>query len=343
MLSAIATSDWHLDKFHTAHALRKYFPDRQDIDLQFAEIEKPFEYAVENGIDNIFVLGDLGENHVLSAEAKVGLLTLLFKYDGVLNIHIILGNHDVSDIRTNSLALVKLLTEHEKFETVHLYAKQKRVSIGEVEINMMPFPHTRPSTRGVAINLAHVEALNAVRDNGNKITKGGIDFGSDPDWYWISGHLHTYQKFKRGVFCGAPYQCTFGENLPCGFLHIKAKTVGEEIRVKTKFINSNPAFTLNNFEVNGRADWDELETDPLTFYKIHVAEGVVVPEDIRTRYPNIVDIVGDKKHTEQIVTEMCDMPVLDFNTGLEDFLNRDLEPEQVKRGLELVKEASTEC
>ena len=55
-MEAVVTTDWHLD------VLKNIFQTdpEQGIKLQIKDIEKPFEYAIENGIKTVIVSGDIG-------------------------------------------------------------------------------------------------------------------------------------------------------------------------------------------------------------------------------------------------------------------------------------------
>jgi DNA polymerase II small subunit/DNA polymerase delta subunit B len=64
------------------------------------------------------------------------------KYDGVLNIYIIPGNHDYNRIGVHSMKLLELLCVKNKFETVHLYVTPTKVTIDGEKFNFVPFPYT---------------------------------------------------------------------------------------------------------------------------------------------------------------------------------------------------------
>lgn len=333
MLEGIVTSDWHLDRYHISRDLNQYFPERQDIDIQMNEIGKAFDYAISNGIPNVFIGGDIGETYELTPAAEVALLTLLLRFDGTLNIYIILGNHDVADIETNSLSIIRLLEKNNKFQTVYLFKEPELVNVDGVPVNMLPFPHTDP-LQDNAINFAHVSAKNAKNDNGRRITDGyDVDFSKGNN-FWISGHLHSYQKSSRGFYCGSPYQRSFGENLPCGFVHFRSGFKQSKLRVQHKFINSRVGITLNNIHIASRNDWKNIRKDRYAFYKVTVGD-VTVPNDIRERYPNIVSIKGDTVQIREF-KETQEIPEIDMVAGLRTFLAKEgLTDEAVERGVQI--------
>lgn len=324
IMEAVITSDWHLDCFNT-RAYSSYFPQRSDLDYQVAELRKPFEYAIDHGIRNVFVLGDIGDKHVLSVDAQLALLDLLVAYDGVLNTYIIHGNHDYSDINTRSLSLFDMLNTYKKFKTVNLFDTEELV-IDRVLCRFLSYPNKEIGVKS-ALNLFHLDVNGAVAGTA-KITRG-IDA---PPTYSISGHIHEHQVVGKTIYCGSPYQVDFGNKLPKGFLHIRAKSPHE---LRYKFINSGPRIELRKLSVNSDRDWSRLSRDKHHLYKIVVASHIQIPSTIRTDYPNILDISGRYEQPEQ--QEVAEIRPTD---GLETFLfNSGLSDIQVNRGLSLVDEA----
>ena len=335
MLSAIVTSDWHLDAYYYHKSIRTNFSERKDVEIQVAEIEKTFDYATENGISHVFMLGDISDKHELTTEAHDAVLRLLFKYDGLLNIHIVPGNHDISSIHTCSLSLLKTIADHNKFSTVKIYTEPTSTVIDDVRCNLLPFPHNKPLDDQDSLIFCHLETKNAKTDNGKTVKKGDADF-SRYSGFWVSGHLHGYQKTDNYLYCGAPYQVDFGESLPCGFVHIKVKS--NPLKVAHKFINSRPAIRLKNIRISSREDWNRISDDINILYKVVVDDDVSVPANIRIRYPNIVYITDRELDIHQIKVQ--DLPTIDLDTGLDSFLiSRKLDDQQVQRGIDLVKEA----
>lgn len=340
MLSAIVTSDWHLDAYYHSSSLRHAFTDRGDVVFQVKEIEKPFDYALENTIEHVFILGDIGDRHILTEDSRNAVLTTLLKYDGLLNIHIITGNHDVSTIDTNSLSILRILDQHNRFKSIRVYDKTEQIVVDGVTCNMVPFPFTESGfTDEKAVNFCHLETRTGKMNNGMSTKKWDIDF-SERGGFWVSGHLHRHQTGKNYVYCGAPYQLNFGSSLPCGFIHIKVRS--DPFAFKHKFINQRPAISLKNVHIEQRSDWSLVTKDPSILYKVSVADDMVVPTDIRTRFPNIVKIAGKELKINEF-NESQDIPVIEVDTGLDDFLrSRELSDEQVERGISIVQQALTQ-
>lgn len=336
MLSAVVTGDWHLDAYHMSNILNPYFDGRTDIDMQMSEIGKPFEYALENGIQHVFVVGDIGHKHVLTAEAHDAVLRLLLHYDGMLDIHILLGNHDVNDIRSNSMSLLSTLAQYKKFSSTYVYFKPVNKIIDGVSVNILPFPYTVPTTKKPSLNFCHLTFRGSKNDNGNIAKGGDIDVGGSKS-YWVSGHLHGYQKSGKYVYCGSPTQITFGETLPCGFIELDAEP--DPLRVSHKFVNSRPALRLVNERIGCRDDWANLVDEKGLLYKVWVEQDVVIPTDIRVRYPNIMAIVGDTPQVQDFIATQ-DVQEVSVDTGLKAYLlEKGLSDKQAIKAIGIVKKA----
>ena len=329
-MEAVVTTDWHLD------ALKNIFQTdpEQGIKLQIKDIEKPFEYAVENGIKNVIVPGDIGQTDELSSLAKFYFLNLLMRYDGILNIFIIPGNHDYNHIGVHSLKLLELLCIKNKFETIHLYTKPTKVNIDGENFHFIPFPFAN----GIAdhINVAHIEPKDARRDNGRKVTNGK-DLG---DMQWIIGHLHMYQNLKNALLPGTLYQCNFGEKRPKGFAHIKVR----KGVLKHKFIEIEPSFTFNTLEVETVEDWAKISKVETDFYRVYIKSSLTIPDEIYN-YANVLQISGKiieavEGNESAEIGEDAKL-IEDDDDSLQDYLTSTyrFNKYQLKRSMTLISEA----
>jgi DNA repair exonuclease SbcCD nuclease subunit len=331
-MDAVVTTDWHLD------VLKNIFQNdpEQGIKLQMKDIEKTFEYAIENGIKTVIVPGDIGQSDELSSLAKFYFLNLLMKYDNVLDIYIIPGNHDYNHVGVHSLKLLELLCVRNKFNTVHLYTKPTKVTIEGEKFHFIPFPYAN----GIEghINVAHIEPKDAKRDNGRKVTNGK-DLG---DMQWIIGHLHMYQNLKNAVLPGTLYQCNFGEKQPKGFVHIKVR----KGVLKHKFIEIDPSFTFNTLEVEDASDWAKISKVETAFYRIYIKSSLTIPDEIYN-YSNVLQISGkiieaSNDDESGIVSEDAKL-IEDDDESLQDYLGSTyrFNKFQIKRSMALISEART--
>lgn len=341
MLRGLVTSDWHLDG-----GLTRIFP-LNSLEKQLREIEKVFQYAVENDIRHIFIPGDLSDKARLSETTLIALVTLLMKYDKHVSAWYSLGNHDVAHVGKTSLDVLKMFADSGVFKNVHLFSTPETMEIDGVTVGFVPFPHkAAPKTKRPKLVFAHVEEPGAMGDYGVPLRSASMKLSRGEGDYVFSGHLHTYQVLKKArmVYNGALYQKTFGESVNKGFVEFQAKYKAGELLVRHDFINNKPQFRLDTVKIEESTDWDKLEHGEHVFYRIYLGEGVVAPKDIVREFPNIVQLNGttyrggNSIETEKMAVE--DIPKITPLTGLVDYLMRyELTKREIKVAVGMVKEA----
>ena len=343
-LQGVITSDWHLG------GMKKVFANPTT--KQIVEIHKPYQYAAEHGIEHVFMPGDMSDIPVLSNHDLISLVTLLLTYDGAIHTHMILGNHDVAGVHQTSMDVLRVMAENAMFERFHLYFKPTIVKIEGIHVCFMPFPNNKvPVSPKPPLVFAHIETAGAVGDNGRLLKGGDEKFIRQPRDFIFSGHLHQHQylKEKRIAYGGSLFQKNFGEALPKGFLDFNAKYVaGGKLVVTYEFINSRPNFTLETKLIQSSEEWESLSKDESIRYKILVGEGVVVPKDITTVFPNIIYINGASSRTKVNMdgtvdngsVTLKDLPTFSVRTGLSKYLrDAELSPKQIGLAKSLVREA----
>lgn len=322
MFEFIVTSDWHLGK------LERFYP-QDHIDRQIVELHKPFIYAAENSIDTVIIPGDISDTPNMDEKALLAFVNLIYEYDSSINIIYIAGNHDFADARKTSLDLLYSLVKRKAFKNLEIYLKPKQLVKHGVVCNFLPYPcnESLPSNKP-ALNFAHIERAGALMDNGRPSRlRSDHDFKCPEEDFTISGHLHTYQYLKdsRTLFPGSTTQVKFDDTPVKGFCHCKARYKNGELKVAHTFVNSKPNFTLKRFVVETDSDWLKIENDKYAIYEVRLAEGVIVPANIRTKCPNIYSILGEKlkKSHEEIansVTTVGNIKKFTPTTGLTKFL-----------------------
>lgn len=343
MLEGIASSDWHFE------GLKKHFANHDERIL--TEIDKIYQYAIRNGIRHVFVPGDIADTPTLPFESYIGLVLFLKKYDGLIDTHYIAGNHDFSDIDKTSLDFLKVLCDTGYFKSFHLYLKPERVIVDDVPVNFLPYPclETLSSGRKGALNFAHVEYSGAIGDNGRTL-KTKHELAVIDNDFTVSGHIHQYQFMgsKRAVYCGNPFQKNFGEALPKGFIHFKAKNVKGRIEFKHKFVDNKPNFILQNVDIEDMSDLKKLKDDDNIRYKLRVAQDIVLPSDIMLQYPNITGGIfyasGQKASIEEDLKELIvEKSNIRIDTGLKRYLSsQGFDNKQIKEARTLVNEAKNQ-
>lgn len=313
MLHGIVTSDWHLE------ALENHFSN--SVDIQLADIDRILQYAVSNGIKYVFVPGDISDKAKMTDDTKRKLLQLLLRYEGVLDIYYIGGNHDWADHTSTSMDLIATLCEWDFLKSFHIYLKPEQIELEDIVINMLPYPATESiKSRRPCLNFCHTETVGAMGDNGRPL-KTDHDLVVGENDVTISGHIHLWQflKVKNFLYCGSPYQKNFGEGPDKGFIEFKIKEKGKKLDFKFRFIPTKPSFILQTVLIKEQSDFSDLETNPNIRYRLYVAEGVVVPTDLRVRVPNIAQVLGTSK-SQSLVLEEKHIATTDPREGLRPFL-----------------------
>lgn len=346
-LRAVVTADWHLD------GMNKSLSNATDV--QIRELHKPFRYAQEHGIPNVFIPGDASDTPKLSEHSFIALLTLLLTYDSSLNVWYMLGNHDIHSREKASMDVLRVFHDNGFFKNFRLMYAPTVEKVDGVHVAFVPFPFLEvPKCPRPPLVFAHVETVGAIGDNGLPLRMKEDTLVRQDGDFVISGHIHQYQhlKKKRLVYCGSPYQKNFGESLPKGFIEFEAKYVSGKLKVDHTFINSKPGFTLETVVVKTEADWDLLTDDPSRRYKVLVDRSeVVIPKNLTTRYPNIVMINGidttvkvemNRDGVESITN--TNLPKISMKTGLVQYLKSSgLERDQRIMARSLVEAAMQEC
>lgn len=296
-LEGIATSDWHF------MGLSKHFPNHVERTLR--EIDKIYKYALDHGVKHIFVPGDISDSPNMPWEVYIQLVSFLKKYDGLLNTYYICGNHDFSEHGKTSMDFLASLQSHGFFKTFNLFLSPTSKVIDGVTVNFLPYPcnESLESDRA-CLNFSHISYNGALGDNGRRL-RVKDEFVQDPRDFNISGHIHLYQYFesKRGLFCGNPFQKNFGESLPKGFVHFRAKDEGKSkpLSFKHKFVNNEPDFELRCETIEKTSDFAKLNKSNGIRYKLFVDPSVILPKNLLVDYPNITGGIFDIKSKNKAI------------------------------------------
>lgn len=332
-MKAITIGDLHLD------GLAKYFPSNH-LELQFAEIRKPLNYAISHGIRHVFFLGDIGENTELSYDAISAFIKFLSEYQDKFVFHFLLGNHDFAENGVHCMTPFVTMVNCGLLKNVHIYEKKTKLKIQGAKFNLCPYPYSQGEDEHV--NMGHFSTPGATLDNGYK-EKEGTKIRKRHKW--VLGHLHT----PHGNFNGTLYQLGFPERLPKGFGVITASNKSGKLKFKREFIQTDPAFKLINLAIESKSDLKQIEKNPLYLYRLVVKSSFELPDNLMTKYPNIFKIVGvkNKKDFEAIIADENKVSLIDDNGELPSekkllkltFKKKGLSKTQYSRGLELVSKA----
>ena len=315
----VTVGDAHLDK------LENLFPANH-LELQVAEIDKVYKYAIKKGVPNVVWLGDVAHKERLTEESRIALYSILTRYDGLVNTYIILGNHDVAREGFHSLQFFVKLYETGKFKSVHIFKAGTQLVLNKVPVNFLPYPLTKalpydgPCDK--TLNFAHLERPGAKRDNGMLIQKGDGVRQKD-DNVWVIGHLHTPQKLGLTWYSGTLFQTNFGESLPKSFLHARVRNVKGLLKWKIVEIPNDPAFKLINLKIESKSDLKKIDDNPLHLYKLFIKKGVQIDYDLASKHKNLYNTPTTYSNEKELV-EQQEVVELEINHSLTDGLRQEL-------------------
>lgn len=332
--TGVAIGDLHLD------ALTKYWPNANR--MQLDSVRGVVDHARRKGATEVVFLGDVAEGirdntgnaMRLSEPAQCELLALLLELDGVINTHVILGNHDWASEGSHSLQMFMELQRHEVFKRTRFYAAEERVKIGGVRCALLPYPCKEPPSN-TQLAFAHYEVSGAAGDNGRVVHSEHEHRYGCP---FIQGHLHTHQRVRRHHYPGTLYQKSFGENEDKGFAMFSHSGSTFDYAWQEHGV----PFTLRNLRINTREDFKQLTKDPLIMYKLFIHQDVRVPDNLLTSYPNVVNRLAYATEEEAAVLEHEEFLTenqridLDSRVVLPDYLkSKGATRTQIERGMQI--------
>lgn len=327
--------------------LKRFFPDNH-IQITKNELVKPLNYATQRAIPNVIFGGDLSDTPFLSQSYFKMLVNLFIEYKHLM-FYLMLGNHDYEDQDNHSLQFIELCISLGILSNVRVITKPEIIKIGKVPCNFSPFPYEDFKYKKPCLNFGHIEVKGSVRDNFSRSKKGRIF--SRKNQFTILGHIHKNQVVDKSVVHpGALFQMTFGESLPKYFLVGSFKLKDEKLKKEYKFVQTTPDFELIKLKVEVKSDFSKIENNPMKFYTLNVAEGLVVPKNLTVKFPNVLDIKGLKDgellsvYNKSLPEEMYEGSNIvqdllgDPLWGLKVFLKQEgLDKDQRKRAMILVE------
>lgn len=267
-------------------------------------------YAKDEGIKHIFLLGDIFETPYPSDTTKIEILKLLDDKD--LFFYIILGNHEWSSNELNSLELLSYLA-NTKYSNVSIFLQPTCRKIGGLRFQFLPFPCEKPISDKKSICLAHTGFDGFLTDSGRQVKGTKLDKKHS----WFVGHLHLRQG---NIYPGSILQNNFGETEDKYFFHCIAENEGS---IQVKAVAIPQTYKLKKVIIKTDSDWKKLKPNPNIYYKIDVKNDLVIPN--LEKY-NIVNIGYFKKETELSDTELVlskeEMEICNPTLYLSSFLKK---------------------
>ena len=336
-MKAIFITDLHLDGMNSALGASANT-------LIMNEVARVEAWALRNGIDNIFYLGDIGNTPELSYEAQQLLIRQWAFHSDYFTRYIISGNHDYAEDGVHSLSVLQEAVDKGMFgDRVRIYTKPAKLKIEGLKVQLLPYPYTEASPDAQLV-LGHFAVSGSQRDNGMVITDGVEPL---PKATYVCGHLHKPHSVGKVRYPGTLFQRDFGASLPKSFTYLEAEVEGKHADIQLHVVPHEPAFTLTNLIVETAADLKLVDDNPLHKFKLFLSAAVRLPENFLLNHPNVIrhDTYKSKRELKVKVAhdkvEDDDVALDDPFAGLpEYFESTDIEPGVLKRALDIADEIS---
>lgn len=293
-------------------------------DLMLGCVRAVFQYAVDNGVPHVVFLGDIGDEPSLGDYCELKLLELLHEFDDQVEIHIMLGNHDVEQKHVHSLCKVEWMASIGAFKTVHVYTEHVTKELDGVPVEFMSWPAHEPQLPN-SLCFAHLERPGALRDNGTPIDDDHGIPEPETDNIWVMGHLHTYQKVGSSTYYpGTLYQTSFGEQPDKYRCHYRVRMAKGKPELKFRSMDSESPFKLINLDVTDVSDLKGLDPNPLIKYRILYGPEVNLPDSFLRQHPNVVDArpYATKVERDELIIETDSINYTVFDSLDQYLLNR---------------------
>jgi len=231
------------------------------------ELRGPCNYAVERGIQHVFMLGDTCSKPRMSYESHIALLGLLDEFPS-LHFHFILGNHDMYGDDPAAGHSLQLLMQARR-PNVSVYTKPTKKLIDGCKVQFLPFPHR--SFDPHALNIAHVDVAGAVNDNGRPVKSD-----DESKAVAIIGHIHKAQRVRNTYFPGTLYQTRYGESEDKSFAHVRFNSPRD---YNVQLRRHDPAVLLRTLIVKSKEDLDNADASPHILYRLIISDGADVTQE----------------------------------------------------------------
>ena len=350
VFSFAAIGDLHLG----SSRLNNLFSEEKALDMQISCLKNAVENAKDEGLESVFLLGDVFDSKPSTA-AMLGLLMFIYEealIDTSPVFHIIPGNHDTLANGATTLDLLKFLTKQNPIkDKVKVYTAAKTNTF-PIPVDFLPWPSTNPLGKSPRVCVGHFGIKGAVMDNGY-VMQEKDDPGTvvkDDGNRWILGHLHTMQQIGNVYYPGTLYQTKFGENENKMWARVNIRRKGKHLEWKIDERKAERVFTLGTLAASERKYLKKLpKPTKNTVWRILCAPGMKMPDEFAKSREDVVEVrqtgmsndMDDLDLNAAVKADGTDFfsPLL----GLDEFLaGRGLSKKDVKRAKRLVKTAMKE-
>ncbi|QBQ74571.1 recombination endonuclease [Burkholderia phage BcepSauron] len=308
MAEFVGVGDLHLSDQTGDGGLSKYVENSDRVILN--EVRRgPIKYAQENGIDKLFLYGDVCNGTRMSYQAMRELVALLNEYPDI-EFHVILGNHDMfSELAENGHSLELLILFG--LPNFRLYTEPTQVKIDRALVNFLPYPST--AFQPGHLNVFHNEVYGSKTDSGRVHKKEG---SPKSKLIAVGGHLHTAHSVRNTHYSGTLYQTNFGESLPKYFHHINYRNDTDN---EIELIEHDPRFKLHTVVISCRDDLATIPRGKRDLVKLVIQDGadvsaadyagrqnIVIVKNFRSKEDLRAVLTEDLNNAEELVIQVDD-------------------------------------
>jgi len=230
-----------------------------------------FPHLVTEGIDTIIHLGDIVDRRKYISYVTLRRMKEMFidKCDEHnIDLHVIIGNHDVPYKNTNEINSMKELFRD---GAVKSYDKPATVNFDGHDILIMPWINAQNYADAVKameetpaqIMMSHLEVAGALMDRGN-VNSHGMEVSMFKKFETVfSGHFHHKNKIGNVQYLGCPYEMTWIDYQDTKGFHIYDTETRDIEMIKNPFSMFHKAF----YDDNGKTIEQILKDEDFGSYK----------------------------------------------------------------------------
>lgn len=260
---------------------------------QLAFMDTMIDYCISEKIKTIVQLGDVFDRRKYTNHAVFDLWEEQFfekLQKNKINIHILLGNHDVFFKNTNKVNSPSMFLS--KYDNITIYEEPTTVAFGKTEFLILPWICDDNYAKSIeAIHDSKAEiAFGHLELSGFEMYRGQtMQHGMDRSLFSgfkkvISGHYHTISEQDNVKYAGCPFELTWADyNDPRGFFEMDTST-GD-----LKFIqNTNSMFARLEYDDTGKDDeyWKTFDVSKLSGKYVKL---IVVHKNDPYQFDRLVD------------------------------------------------------
>lgn len=280
-----------------------------------------FPHLEKNNIKTLFHLGDIVDrrkfvNYVILNRWRSKFFDRLRDMD--IEVHAIVGNHDIPYKNTNEINAIDELFSH--YKNLHVYRECAEIEVDGLKIALVPWMN--PSNYASSVEfMRNTEAeivFGHFEINGFEVHHGQVfDSGLDRDLFnrfdmVMSGHFHLKSTQGSIFYLGSPYQMTWADyNTERGFHYFDTKTRDLD-------------FVSNPYKMFHRIGYDDITYDMNHYKTIDVEQhrgAYVKVVSVNKTNPYIFETFLDRLYK----AEPLDVKVVeDYSTDSSDDQDEDI-------------------